>query len=200
MRRLARPANSIACHPRDTPRVERLRLRGASNASDSRERGGAPRALSKVRVLPGALYLTGGLLPAGPPNTLSRAPLRRRAPFAWLTRSARSLGVHRPGSQTPRDRGARRGVERLRGASNASDARERGGPRALSKVRILPGAPIFRIIQQIDRAGFPPRPSPSFGLRQFPRGRPMQRNAVISSFTPSMAGTSRNLARTDRDV
>ena len=39
---------------------------------------------------PGALYLTGGRRPAEPPDTLSRAPLRRRAPFAWLTRFARS--------------------------------------------------------------------------------------------------------------
>jgi hypothetical protein len=31
--------------------------------------------------------LSGGLRPAGPPYTLSRTPLRRRAPFAWLTRS-----------------------------------------------------------------------------------------------------------------
>jgi len=30
-----------------------------------------------------------GALPLGLPNTLSRAPLRRRAPFAWLARGAR---------------------------------------------------------------------------------------------------------------
>src|SRR5206468_2500401 len=31
--------------------------------------------------------------PLGLPDTLSRAPLRRRAPFAWLTRCARSLYI-----------------------------------------------------------------------------------------------------------
>jgi len=35
-------------------------------------------------------YLSRGALPLGLPYTLSRAPLRRRAPFAWLTR-CRSL-------------------------------------------------------------------------------------------------------------
>src|SRR6476619_1309556 len=34
--------------------------------------------------------LTRGASPLGLPCTLSRAPLRRRAPFAWLTRAARS--------------------------------------------------------------------------------------------------------------
>src|SRR5258708_5604823 len=31
-------------------------------------------------------FLSGGLRPAGPPYTLPRSPLRRLAPFAWLTR------------------------------------------------------------------------------------------------------------------
>ena len=34
---------------------------------------------------------TRGASPLGLPHTLSRAPLRRRAPFAWLARAARSL-------------------------------------------------------------------------------------------------------------
>ena len=37
------------------------------------------------------LFLIRGASPLGLPDTLSRAPLRRRAPFAWLTRCARSL-------------------------------------------------------------------------------------------------------------
>ncbi len=36
-------------------------------------------------------FLTRGASPLGLPHTLSRAPLRRRAPFAWLARNARSL-------------------------------------------------------------------------------------------------------------
>src|SRR5204863_1873529 len=36
-----------------------------------------------------------GASPLGLPCTLSRAPLRRRAPFAWLARCARSLRVFR---------------------------------------------------------------------------------------------------------
>jgi len=38
-----------------------------------------------------SVVLTRGASPLGLPDTLTRAPLRRRAPFAWLTRSARSL-------------------------------------------------------------------------------------------------------------
>src|SRR5262249_8781264 len=38
-----------------------------------------------------AHLLDRGASPLGLPYTLSRAPLRRRAPFAWLTRCARSL-------------------------------------------------------------------------------------------------------------
>ena len=37
-----------------------------------------------------ASVLIRGASPLGLPNTLSRAPLRRRAPIAWLTRYARS--------------------------------------------------------------------------------------------------------------
>ncbi len=36
------------------------------------------------------LVRSGGLRPPEPPYTLARGPLRRRAPFAWLTRCARS--------------------------------------------------------------------------------------------------------------
>src|SRR5262245_42240906 len=39
-------------------------------------------------------FLTRGTLSPGPPDTLSRAPLRRRAPFAWLAlASLRSLAA-----------------------------------------------------------------------------------------------------------
>jgi len=36
------------------------------------------------------VYLIRGASPLGLPDTLSRAPLRRRTPFAWLARAARS--------------------------------------------------------------------------------------------------------------
>ena len=42
------------------------------------------------------LCLSRGASPLGLPDTLSRAPLRRRAPFAWLTR-CRSSAASRPG-------------------------------------------------------------------------------------------------------
>jgi hypothetical protein len=38
-----------------------------------------------------SVIISRGALPLGLPDTLSPAPLRRRGPFAWLTRSARSL-------------------------------------------------------------------------------------------------------------
>ena len=38
-----------------------------------------------------SFYFIRGALPLGLPDTLSGAPLRRRAPFAWLARAARSL-------------------------------------------------------------------------------------------------------------
>src|SRR5207237_369808 len=40
-----------------------------------------------------AHLLIRGASPLGLPCTRSRPPLRRRAPFAWLTRGARSLGI-----------------------------------------------------------------------------------------------------------
>src|SRR6476646_6093629 len=38
-----------------------------------------------------------GASPLGLPHTLSRAPLRRRAPFAWLARDARSHAARSAG-------------------------------------------------------------------------------------------------------
>jgi hypothetical protein len=43
----------------------------------------------------GIFVFTRGASPLGLPDTLSRAPLRRRAPFAWLVRDAHSLGTRR---------------------------------------------------------------------------------------------------------
>ena len=40
--------------------------------------------------------LSRAALPLGLPDTLSRAPLRRRAPVAWLARCARSHCTNRP--------------------------------------------------------------------------------------------------------
>jgi hypothetical protein len=62
-------------------------------AQHRRRLAGAEKATHHY-VLSGHL-LSGGLRPAGPPFTLSRAPLRRRAPFAWLA-SVRSLATLGP--------------------------------------------------------------------------------------------------------
>src|SRR6185503_9117309 len=48
-----------------------------------------PRNSLLLLVFP--IFVIRGASPLGLPYTLSRAPLRRRAPFAWLTRCARSL-------------------------------------------------------------------------------------------------------------
>src|SRR5688500_2716073 len=46
-------------------------------------------------ALPPSLVLPRGFAPRTPPHTLSRAPLRRRAPFAWLAR-ALARGASQP--------------------------------------------------------------------------------------------------------
>src|SRR5260221_8336964 len=45
-------------------------------------------------------FLSGGFRPAGPPYTLPRSPLRRLAPFAWLTHAVRPPHVHRHPSRS----------------------------------------------------------------------------------------------------
>src|SRR6476469_6484710 len=53
----------------------------------ARRRRRAARSTSSSADSNPFILLVGGLRPP-PPYTLSRAPLRRRAPFAWLTRSS----------------------------------------------------------------------------------------------------------------
>ena len=66
-----------------------------------------------------------GALPLGPPDTLSRAPLRRRAPFAWA-RSLRSLTLVNRGSAAARCRPA---AALPAGTPRARPARCAGSPR-----------------------------------------------------------------------
>ena len=80
-----------ACDPRGTPRVGRPRLRGASTRATRASGGGAPRALNKVQVLPGAPILSGGASPRRPPHhARSRGPQSPAPP--WRRSAAREGG------------------------------------------------------------------------------------------------------------
>src|SRR5439155_6023145 len=85
--------------------------------------------------------LPGGLRPPEPPYTGARAPLRRRAPFAWLTRCARSLGI----SRYPGDFVRRNPLTPALARRSAGALRSRGSlPPSLKLRRDLAEAPTAR--------------------------------------------------------
>src|SRR5262249_61346259 len=76
------------------PRTDdRRRPRSAHGCGQQRP---LPVPREPVRRIVRVQVLIRGASPLGLPYTLSRAPLRRRARFAWLTRCARSLLRHWP--------------------------------------------------------------------------------------------------------
>src|SRR5215471_17285419 len=74
--------------------IERIAPDGSTFSLRLHPRGFAPRTplhtLSRAASPARSVFIRGAS-PLGLPYTLSRAPLRRRAPFAWLARGARSL-------------------------------------------------------------------------------------------------------------
>ena len=103
--------------------------------------GGTRRALALLlpgRRVRGVPDLIRGASPLGLPYTLSRSPLRRLAPFAWLARGARVRLVG----------GLRRSVRSLRGQGQVRACRD---PRITEAA--VPGAPVVQTDLLADLGG-----------------------------------------------
>ena len=105
-------------------------------------------SICEARAPPPRLTLSEGLRPSDSPYTLSRAPLRRRAPVAWLARrlarsvaqAASPLGLPYTLSRQPRSqRGASGSLMRQLWVSRPSGVHER---RVLTGAQLLDGLPV----------------------------------------------------------
>src|SRR5690349_18857651 len=137
------------------------------------------RSPSLARVCAPVSLFSGGLRPAAPPCTLSRAPRRRRAPFAWLARH-RSLASRTvpttalqchcsAGGFAPPHPPTRSRARRAAGALRSR------GSLAIARSRLLPAV----IIQR----GASPRRTP---LHALARAAPPARSVRVAR-SPSLA-------------